>query len=146
MSAAQAFDFNAVLRWALSPDACAWLASALVLATFSMKRMIPLRLIGISSNVGFFTYAMWLHLTPVIVLHGLLFPINVFRLWQCLRHGKAERRPASGNDKPPAVGTMSAPARISATWCLTLGAACTPMYAEDALGAAERWQAWSTGL
>lgn len=59
-----------------------WVASALVLATFSLKTMIPLRAVAIASNIAFMSYGYAGHLVPVAVLHSILLPINVYRLLQ----------------------------------------------------------------
>lgn len=59
-----------------------YLASALVLATFSMKEMRWLRLTAMSSNCAFIFYAIIAHLQPILVLHCILLPVNVFRLMQ----------------------------------------------------------------
>lgn len=71
-----------LIAFALSPDACGYCASALVLATFWMHRMVPLRMVAIASNLAFFSYAMMLDIKPVAVLRALLLPINIRRLWQ----------------------------------------------------------------
>jgi hypothetical protein len=52
----------------------------MVLLTFVMKDMRLLRVLGILSNVAFITYAVLDSLPPVLVLHLLLLPVNVFRL------------------------------------------------------------------
>ena len=62
-----------------------FLASALVLATFGMKDMINLRIVAMFSNVAFITYALVLNLTPILVLHIILLPLNGWRLAQALR-------------------------------------------------------------
>ena len=64
-----------------------YLASGAVFVTFLMKTMIPLRVIGISSNILFFFYGLYDGLVPIMVLHGCLFPLNTLRLYQamCLR-------------------------------------------------------------
>jgi CRP/FNR family transcriptional regulator, cyclic AMP receptor protein len=59
-----------------------YLASALVFLTFSMKTMIPLRVIGILSNVAFMTYGFGGRLYPVLILHAILLPLNCLRLVQ----------------------------------------------------------------
>jgi len=60
-------------------------ASLLVFATFCMKRMLPLRLVAIASNIAFIGYA-WLNgLGPVLLLHGALLPLNVMRLLELQR-------------------------------------------------------------
>ena len=59
-----------------------YLASALVFLTFYMKTMIPLRLIGILSNVAFMTYGFGGRIYPVLILHAILLPLNCLRLVQ----------------------------------------------------------------
>ena len=66
----------------VSSDAWGYAASSLVLMTFCMKRMLPLRIVAICSNLAFFTYGLLLHLMPILLLHALLLPINVVRLLQ----------------------------------------------------------------
>ena len=87
-----------LIAFALSPDACGYLASALVLATFWMHRMVPLRMVAIASNVAFFSYAMMLDIKPVAILHALLLPINIRRLWEL--HASRMGRPSSVRKKP----------------------------------------------
>lgn len=69
------FDF-------LSTDTLGYLAAFLVFLTFGMTRMVTLRIIAIASNVAFILYAVTAGLTPILVLHGLLLPLNIIRLWQ----------------------------------------------------------------
>lgn len=59
-----------------------YLASALVFLTFYMKTMIPLRVIGILSNIAFMTYGFDGRLYPILILHAILLPLNCFRLLQ----------------------------------------------------------------
>jgi CRP/FNR family cyclic AMP-dependent transcriptional regulator len=59
-----------------------WLAAALVLLSFSLKTMVSLRVAAITSNVVFFAYGALAGITPIMVLHGLLFPLNLWRLHQ----------------------------------------------------------------
>lgn len=59
-----------------------WGAGALVLATFYLKTMIPLRSVAIASNIAFFSYGVMAGLTPILVLHALLLPLNIVRLQQ----------------------------------------------------------------
>jgi CRP/FNR family cyclic AMP-dependent transcriptional regulator len=66
-------------------EAAGYLASALVLATFCMKTMIPLRCAAVCSNVAFIVYGFYDNLYPVLVLHGILLPLNVWRAVQMLR-------------------------------------------------------------
>ena len=65
-------------------DGLGFLAAALVFATFCMKRLVPLRTVAISSNLVFLLYGYSAGLKPVLVLHLVLLPVNVFRLLQAL--------------------------------------------------------------
>lgn len=63
-------------------DVIGWLAAGLTLLTFSMKRMIGLRCIAISSNVAFISFGYLAGIMPVLVLHLCLLPCNIMRLRQ----------------------------------------------------------------
>jgi CRP-like cAMP-binding protein len=60
-------------------------ASAAVLATFLMRTMIPLRVLALVSNVLFVSYGYFNHVYPVLILHAILFPVNLRRLLQFQR-------------------------------------------------------------
>lgn len=60
-------------------EAAGYFASALVFTTFCMKTMIPLRIAAVGSNVAFITYGLAGHIYPVLILHSVLFPMNVWR-------------------------------------------------------------------
>jgi hypothetical protein len=60
-------------------------ASAAVLVTFCMSTMIPLRVVALVSNVLFCAYGYFDHLYPVLILHLILFPVNLLRLYQFQR-------------------------------------------------------------
>ena len=62
-----------------------YLASLLVLATFCMSGMVPLRAVAIASNVAFIGYAALVDISPVLVLHAVLLPMNFYRLLQAVR-------------------------------------------------------------
>ena len=63
-------------------DLLGYSAGALVLGTFAMKSMRPLRLTAIASNLAFICYSLVMDLHPILVLHGILLPLNIFRLAQ----------------------------------------------------------------
>jgi CRP/FNR family cyclic AMP-dependent transcriptional regulator len=63
-------------------DIIGYLASALVFATFYVRTMMPLRILAIASNVAFITYAASEALIPVLVLHSVLLPVNLARLYE----------------------------------------------------------------
>ena len=70
-------------------DAIGWAASAAVLATFCMSRMVSLRVLAIVSNVLFCAFGAIAHIYPVLILHTILLPMNALRLVQIRRlvHG-----------------------------------------------------------
>jgi len=65
------------VHWA---DLVGYLASGLVVLTFYMDNMISLRVAAVFSNIAFLAYGISLELGPVILLHGILLPLNVWRL------------------------------------------------------------------
>lgn len=70
-------------------EAIGYLASLLVLATFCMHGMVALRLVAIASNIAFFAYGALAGIGPVLMLHLVLLPINVWRLIQALHDEQA---------------------------------------------------------
>jgi len=66
-------------------DSAGYLASALVVATFCMKTMASLRAVAICSNIAFIVYALCQALHPILMLHSILLPLNIFRFAQMLR-------------------------------------------------------------
>jgi CRP/FNR family transcriptional regulator, cyclic AMP receptor protein len=67
------------------PEIFGYVAAGLVLATFSMRTMLPLRILGISSNIAFMTYGYLADLHPVLILHALLLPLNIYRFIEMRR-------------------------------------------------------------
>ena len=57
-----------------------FIAAGLSIATLSMKTMIPLRVVAIASHVAFAVYGALLPSIPTLVLHAVLFPLNIYRL------------------------------------------------------------------
>src|SRR5882672_8466141 len=66
-------------------EALGYLGALVTFGTYSMKRMIPLRMIGICANCVFIAYGLLAPVYPQLVLHGVLLPLNAFRLWEMLR-------------------------------------------------------------
>ena len=66
-------------------EALGYAASATVLASFCMSTMIPLRILALFSNILFCSYGYFDHLYPVLILHAILFPVNLLRLIQFQR-------------------------------------------------------------
>ncbi|MDR3503477.1 MAG: hypothetical protein P4L79_12945 [Legionella sp.] len=63
-----------------------YVASFLVFATFYVKKILTLRLIAISSNVAFILYALGSDLHPIFLLHSLLLPLNLYRIFELKRN------------------------------------------------------------
>jgi hypothetical protein len=88
-------------------NAVGFLAAGLVITAFCMKDILHLRIVAVASNVAFLAYGVALGLMPVWILHLVLLPVNLIRLWQVgssiatdalQDHGKARLvvRPARG--------------------------------------------------
>ncbi len=80
-----------------------YIASVLVFTTFYMKTMVPLRLVAIASNVAFIIYALWGGLTPILILHVLLLPLNTLRLLQLRTLSRQIERAARETFSPRAL-------------------------------------------
>jgi CRP/FNR family transcriptional regulator, cyclic AMP receptor protein len=63
-------------------EAIGYAAAASTLAAFWMRTMIPLRVAGITANFFFIAYGYFGALYPPLVLHLVLLPLNVVRLYQ----------------------------------------------------------------
>jgi CRP/FNR family cyclic AMP-dependent transcriptional regulator len=74
-----------------------YVASALVLATFWMRTMIPLRVVALGSNIAFITYGIVGGLVPIWVLHSILLPVNLYRAVEMTRLLQRVRRAARGD-------------------------------------------------
>jgi hypothetical protein len=78
-------------------DLLGWSAGALVLTSFYLKTMIPLRAVAIASNVAFATYGLMSGAIPIAVLHCLLLPLNILRLTQMRALVRRVKRASRGN-------------------------------------------------
>ena len=73
-------------------DVLGYTAAVLVLLTFYMRGMAGLRVVALCSNVAFLAYAGALHLTPILILHGTLLPLNIWRLAELIAQLQFSRR------------------------------------------------------
>jgi len=78
-------------------DAMGYIAGILVFITFGMKTMIPLRAIGIASNVFFIAYGYLAPAYPPLILHILLLPLNIWRLREMLQLVRQVEQAVSGD-------------------------------------------------
>ena len=63
-------------------EALGYLGALMVFGTYSMKTMIPLRIIGLCSNCIFILYGYLAPVYPQLLLHSVLLPLNSLRLYQ----------------------------------------------------------------
>ena len=66
-------------------EALGYLGALLTLSTYSMKRMIPLRVISMCASSVFVAYGFFAPVYPQLLLHGVLLPLNAVRLREMLR-------------------------------------------------------------
>ena len=98
-----------------APELIGYLASLLVLMTFCMSGMVALRAIAITSNVAFICYAALVGISPVLLLHALLLPMNIYRLVQAVierRRDRAADATGSNGAGHAAVAARGAQARL----------------------------------
>lgn len=81
-------------------DAIGFLAAGLVFLTFWMKTLLALRVVAIASNIVFAAYGALADLTPILLLHLLLLPLNLYRTWEQTR---LMRRIEAALSAPPQV-------------------------------------------
>jgi CRP/FNR family transcriptional regulator, cyclic AMP receptor protein len=62
-----------------------FIGAALMVTTLAMKAMIPLRVMGIASNIFQIAFALSVGITPMLIQHGILLPVNAYRLFEHLR-------------------------------------------------------------
>jgi CRP/FNR family cyclic AMP-dependent transcriptional regulator len=86
-----------------SPQGLIALASAGVAATLIfvgsfVKTMIPLRWLGLGSNFGFIVYGALFPSLPMLALHSLLVPVNLYRLIEMIRLSRRVNAAAQAQD------------------------------------------------
>jgi len=79
------------------PELLGYLATVFNIAAYSMRTMIPLRILAIISNCVFIVYGATAGVYPILILHGILLPLNAWRLRQMLHLVKSIRVAASGD-------------------------------------------------
>lgn len=66
-------------------DGIGYLGAFTTLATYSMRRMIALRITGMCANCLFIAYGLLAPVYPQLLLHAILLPLNAFRLREMLQ-------------------------------------------------------------
>jgi len=75
----------------MGADLVGYVASGLVLATFTARSMRTLRILAMLSNVTFICYGIIDSIIPVLCLHTIMLPLNIIRLVQLIAYGKRSR-------------------------------------------------------
>ncbi|SFS15241.1 Crp/Fnr family transcriptional regulator [Yoonia litorea] len=73
-----------------------WLGTLLTFTAYSMRNMLPLRIIALAANLAFMTYGALVPVYPMLVLHLGLFPLNAFRLYEIQRGMRRMKEVRSG--------------------------------------------------
>ncbi len=87
-----------------SPTEIAALFAALVAGTLTLtssfvKTMVPLRLLALFSNCGFLAYGVLHPMWMMALMHGVLLPINYFRLAEMLHLTRRVRAATASSDR-----------------------------------------------
>jgi len=61
------------------PDLLGWAAAALMVGTFACRNARRMRSLAVATNLTFIGYGLAAALPPVLTLHLLLLPINLWR-------------------------------------------------------------------
>ena len=86
----------------ISPvDSLGFAAGAASLVAIASSNMIALRIAMIFSNLLFIAWGALGMLLPALVLHSILLPINLFRLWQLSAPARHRRRWFGGRPGVP---------------------------------------------
>lgn len=91
-----------------SIDLAGWAAAGLTMMTFACQDMRRLRVLGLVANAAFITYGAMAMLMPVLVLHLILAPINLLRLWSLRRPAM----PLAATAAEPAPAAVRRPAPL----------------------------------
>ncbi len=92
-------------------DLIGYVAASLVLVTFCMRSMSTLRIVALASNVAFAAYGYLANLTPVLLLHAVLLPVNAFRLVQIFCVELHPTHSGPGQPGPGPAPVVSTPRR-----------------------------------
>lgn len=94
-------------------DVVGYIAAVVVFATFGVKTMVPLRVLGIVSNFLFIAYGFLAAAYPPLVLHVLLLPLNLLRLREMLRVTKQVEQAATGDHNMSWIKPFTSTRRVT---------------------------------
>jgi CRP-like cAMP-binding protein len=75
------------------------LAGLLVVSSAFVRTMIPLRWLAVGSNIGFVVYGLAHPAPAVALLHGLLLPVNLWRVTDMIRITRQSRRASDSREQ-----------------------------------------------
>ena len=75
------------------------LAGLLVVASAFVRMMIPLRWLAVGSNVGFVVFGLTHPALAVALLHGVLLPVNLWRVTDMMRIARQSRRASDSREQ-----------------------------------------------
>ena len=84
-------------------DVVGFLAGAMTVGAFYCQRMIRLRCAAIAANVMFITYGATMALIPILALHCILLPLNIYRLIDAVRTKRRQQRALHEQARPGSV-------------------------------------------
>jgi len=90
-------------------DVLGWSAASLTLLTFFSGDMLRLRALALAANATFISYGLLAGLAPVLALHLVLVPVNLWRLVQLQRIMR--QRAADATPSPPALPAAAVAAK-----------------------------------
>lgn len=94
-----------------SIDLVGWAAAGVTMMTFACQDMRRLRVLALLANAAFIAYGAMAMLLPVLVLHVILAPINLLRLWSLRRSAM----PLAAPPADPAPAAARRPAALLPT-------------------------------
>jgi hypothetical protein len=68
-----------------------FIGGGLTVVMLAMRTMIPLRVVGIASNIFQIAFGALAGVTPMLIQHGVLLPVNTYRLFEQMRLVKQVR-------------------------------------------------------
>ena len=94
--------------------AIGYLASLLIVGTFGMRTMMPLRMVALASNLSLIVYSAVNRLYPVLVLQLILLPLNLWRLVEIIQLARRLRAAVSEDNVFKALLPFATVRRIRA--------------------------------
>jgi hypothetical protein len=94
-------------------ESLGWAAAAMTLLAFACKDLRRLRSAALGANAAFTAYGFMAQLWPVLVLHLVLVPVNLCRLWQA--RPTPAGPPGERHIAPVSMPRVDNPARRSAS-------------------------------